>query len=138
MTALRRSVASLRVSGIDLIPEEITNLLGASPTKSYAKGDDLSTSNVRTRIAKNGTWQLHANATEPEDFNLQVAELFHGLTDDLKIWSDLACRFKVDIFCGWFMQEGNEGVDISPSTLLMLGERSIALAIDIYGPDDKI
>lgn len=31
---------------------------------------------------------------------------------------------------GW-----NEGVEISPATLLALGERGILLGIDLYGPD---
>jgi hypothetical protein len=42
----------------------------------------------------------------------------------------------MDIFCGWLMHESNEGIVISPQTLLMLGERNIALSVDIYAPLD--
>jgi hypothetical protein len=42
----------------------------------------------------------------------------------------------VALFCGWFMRESNEGVEISAHTLGLLGERGIVLSLDIYGPDD--
>ncbi len=48
----------------------------------------------------------------------------------------LASRFDIDLFCGWFMAGGNEGVELSPATLLALGERGIRLGIDLYAPDD--
>jgi hypothetical protein len=33
------------------------------------------------------------------------------------------------------MGSGNEGVEISPETMVALGQRGIQLSIDIYGPD---
>lgn len=33
------------------------------------------------------------------------------------------------------MAGGNEGVALSPATLLALGERGIRLGIDLYAPD---
>ncbi len=41
MAKLHRSVASLRVSGEDLVPEEVTRLLGAEPTIAYARDDEI-------------------------------------------------------------------------------------------------
>jgi hypothetical protein len=35
------------------------------------------------------------------------------------------------------MSHGNVGVEISPRTLLALGERGISLDLDIYAPDDE-
>jgi len=48
----------------------------------------------------------------------------------------LGNRFEIDIYCGWFMHESNEGVAISPQSLLMLGERNIALSVEIYASRD--
>ena len=136
MAHLQRAVASLRIAGDDLIPEEVTALLGASPTHAQTKGQEIPLkSSSRTRVALFGQCRLHAAETEPEDLDGQVAELLGKLTNDLAIWQDLSCRFNIDLFCGWFMGGDNEGVTVEPETLKALGERGISLALDIYGPD---
>jgi hypothetical protein len=137
MPALQRSVATLRVIGDSLNPEEITLLLGAAPTFAQRKGDVVTLASGRSRTAKSGMWRISATPTEPEDFNAQVAEMLLGLTADLSVWRDLARSYRIDIFCGWFMGGGNEGASISADTLLSLGERGIALEVDIYGPDGE-
>lgn len=50
----------------------------------------------------------------------------------MAVWQDLARRFQVEIFCGLFLESFNEGLSLSASTLQLLGERSIALDLDMY------
>lgn len=80
-------------------------------------------------------WRLRAKEAEPEDLDGQVSELLGQVTSDLSVWGDIATRFRVDLFCGWFMGSGNEGVKISPETMLALGQRGIMLSLDIYERD---
>lgn len=80
-------------------------------------------------------WHLRAKETKPENLDWQVSELLGLVTSDLSVWSSIAARFRVDLFCGWFMGSGNEGVAISPETMVALGQRGIQLSIDIYGPE---
>ncbi|KRA75969.1 hypothetical protein ASD78_08420 [Lysobacter sp. Root667] len=134
MAHLERSVATLRVSGQDLQPDEITVLLGAAPTYSQTKGEKRVFASGRERIPSLGSWHLSARTTEPEDLDAQVAELLAQLTPDLAVWHELSQRYRIDLFCGWFMGETNEGVAISCRTLLALGERGIELGIDLYSP----
>jgi hypothetical protein len=133
MAHLARSAASLRIAGDDLVPEEVSLLLGAQPTHAQRKGQELP-SKFGVRVARFGHWRLHAEETKPENLDAQVAEILDQLTTNLDVWHDLASRFRIDLFCGWFMEEGNEGVCISPSTLQALGERGIKLGLDIYAP----
>lgn len=77
-------------------------------------------------------WRLSAKETKPEDLDGQVSELLGQVTSDLLIWGDISARFRVDLFCGWFMGSENEGVEISPKTMLALGQRGIKLSLDIY------
>lgn len=133
MAQLFRSVVALRVIGDDLIPDEISSLLGSEPTTSQRMGDRLLMKSGE-RIAKFGMWMLSATDQEPEAVDAQVAEILAKLTRDFAVWHSLAARFQVNIFCGWFMEESNEGLSLLPKTLLMLGERHIELDIDIYGP----
>ena len=119
MAALARSRAALRLFGEDLRPEEITALLGASPTSSHLRGEP----DERRRDARVwpiGGWVLEADDSAPAD---------------PVVWQSLAARFRIDMFCGWFMDELNEGVSLSAATLRSLGGRGILLDMDIYGWD---
>jgi hypothetical protein len=77
-------------------------------------------------------WSLEALNSEPGDVDQQVSEILGKLTDDLGVWRKMSEKYRVDLFCGWFMTENNEGLSISSKTLLDLGKRGIELGIDIY------
>ncbi len=128
MAQLYQSAATLRFMGDDLVPQEITELLGAAPTLSFTKGEAFGQSNIR----RFGGWLLRAQDRAPEDLNGQVEEILHQLTDDLDVWAQLGRRFRIGLFCSLFMQESNEGLSLSSKALRALGERGIALGLDIY------
>lgn len=135
MAHLSESLMSLRISGETLDPDEITRLLGAAPTSSRRKGDVKHRSkDGRETIAKVGMWLLSAEKRMPEDADGQVAEILGKLTDDLSVWMSLCQQYEIDVYCGWFMEETNEGLSISPKTMGALLARGIELGIDIYAP----
>jgi len=134
MATVARSVASLRIIG-DLNPEEVTRLLGASPSESQTKGEELRGKSGHVRVAKFGAWRIHASETSPADLDVQVKEILSTLTSDLTVWKELSTRFDIDLFCGWFMDKENEGIGVAADTLRSLGERGIELSLDIYAGD---
>jgi hypothetical protein len=134
MTELSHSAASLRIFGDDLVPEEVTARLGATPTAFETKGGQSQpNAGGRTFIARTGGWRLKAADRRPGNLDGQVAELLGKLTTDLVIWQELTARFRVDVFCGLWLNEVNEGISLAPSTLAALGERGILMDLDIYG-----
>jgi hypothetical protein len=138
MPVVNGTVATLRFFGDDLLPDELTSLLGRAPTESETRGDEWLRPNGTTRIAKCGSWRLSAADREPGNLDAQIAELLSGLSNDLTVWADLTTRFRADVFCGLFLDEGNEGISLSPHTLSMLGARNLELDLDIYsGSDDE-
>ena len=134
MADLARAVASLRITGEELIPGDVSDLLGCEPTQGWAKGDTLSSSHG-TRTAHFGMWMLQADETEPADLDAQVVAILSHLTSTDSVWAKLCAQYNVDLFCGWFMEYGNEGVSIAPETMSALGMRGIVLDIDLYGGD---
>lgn len=138
VAALESSRACLRIFGDDLVPDEISALLGSAPTKSETRGEVLRSANGRERVAKSGGWRLEATDTAPEDTDAQVRQLLSTLSPDLGVWRGISARYEVDLFCGWFMTGSNDGASLAPETLLALGERGIALSLDIYAstPDE--
>ena len=138
MAAFDHSLVTLRLFGDDLNPAEITALLGANPTASHHKGQELRGNQSGTvRIARSGSWQLDAARHAPEDLEAQIFEILDQLTGDLAVWQSLA-RFRPDLFCGLFMCSSNDGVSLSPRALLALGERGIELGLDIYEADEEV
>jgi Domain of unknown function (DUF4279) len=136
MAALNHAVATLRIVGENLDPDEVTTMLGHPPTKAHRKEEVAAAQKAGATLASRySSWRLEATATEPEDLAAQVEEIMEKLTEDMSIWHDLSTRYKVDLFCGWFMNQTNEGVDLPSKTLAALASRGIALAIDIYAPE---
>lgn len=138
MAAFDHSLVTLRFFGDDLLPDEISALLGAIPTASHHRGQELKGSQSGVvRIARTGSWRLSAPSREPEDLEAQIFEILDQLTGDLAIWKSLA-RFRPDLFCGLFMGSGNDGASLSPRALLALGQRGIELGLDIYDAEEEV
>lgn len=136
MAQVQRSVATLRISGDDLDPAEITRLLGCAPSSAQTKGERIVGRNSGSvRIAFTGMWRLSASDRQPEDLDGQIGELLSKLTDDLGVWASIAGKHRLDLFCGLFMDGDNEGLSITPQSLAALGLRQIELGLDIYAGD---
>ena len=119
--------------GDALVPEEITALLGVSPTTAQIKGEKIVSSKTgKERIAKSGMWRLRATPCEPEDIDDQIHEILSQMTDDLAVWQRIGKKYKMDLFCGLFMGCSNEGFSISPQSLAALGARGVEMGLDIY------
>lgn len=134
MAQIQKSVATLRIFGDSLAPNEITNLLGCTPTFATTKGEVIRHPSGRERISQRGSWMLEAPNCEPENLDQQASWLLSALTEDSDTWLYLNKIFKVDLFCGLFMGSSNEGFSLSPTTLLALGHRGIEIDFDVYDP----
>ena len=131
MAELNESIAGFRVVGDDLDPEEITRLLGRAPDLARRKGEIVHAAG-RERVAITGAWIVNTDSSAPANLDRQIDKLLAGTTEDLAVWRRLAVRHRIDVFCGLFMREANEGTTISPQTLQKLGERGIELSLDLY------
>jgi hypothetical protein len=101
--------------GDDLDPDTVTRMLGLAPSGSH-RGDTLGREG-RTRQAKSGYWGLDTDDVEPADLDRQVSLLLEPLSNDLSVWSELASRFRVEIFVGLFSKRANAGLRLAPETL---------------------
>lgn len=87
-------------------------------------------------VETTGAWHVRAPDCEPANLDSQIQAIFASLSSDMALWSDLAARFSMDVFCGLFMSTGNEGVGLSAETLEAMGSRGVELSLDIYDADD--
>jgi hypothetical protein len=138
MATISETHASLRFSGDDLNPDELTALLGGMPSTCARKGDAIRFGTTgRERIAKTGSWNVTVERREPGDLDAQIEELLSPLSSDLSIWRSLG-KYRPDLFVGLFLRESNEGFEISAHSLSLLAERGILLGFDIYGAHPKL
>ena len=82
-------------------------------------------------------WTIEAAEREPADLDAQIQEILGQLPEDLAVWKYIAGEYRIDLFCGWFLDTWNEGVSISPESLSALGSRGILIDIDIYSHSEK-
>lgn len=134
MGELSESAACLRLFGQDLIPSEITDLLGCEPTGSDIKGEPRKTPHLGKQIllSKTGSWRLQAKRRVPGDLDDQIKEILEPLTSNLEIWEELSEKYIMDMFCGLWLDSFNEGISLSSETLKLLSDRSILIDFDIY------
>lgn len=132
MAAIAETHAAPRFFGDDLEPDQLSARLGGAPS-TFARKEEVIRSDKtgRERVAKMGSWIASVARREPGDLDGQVQELPSPSTKGLSVWRNLD-RYRPDLFVGMFLQETNEGIEISAESLLALGERGIRLAIDVY------
>lgn len=111
-------------------------MLGAEPSLSARLGGILHTPKGQLVPARTGFWHLSVERDGPGDFDEKIARLLSALSQDLGVWAELARRFRVELFCGMMMKQGNEGVGLSAATILAMAERGLSFELDVYGPQD--
>ena len=140
MAKLAESAACLRIAGENLDPDEITKILRGSPTSIQRKGDTVtSKTSGSTRTVKVTMWRLQAEDRRPGDLDAQISEIFNQLSGKIADWNTVGSRCEMDLFCGLFMEDTNEGLPISVDSLYELCKRGVRLDFDIYGviPDSS-
>jgi hypothetical protein len=129
MPIIHETKVSLRFSGDDLKPQEITERLGAKPTSALLKGEARRSGHP----SRSGIWRLRVEPAAPgEEFADQIIRLFEMLTPDEETWRDLTERFKGDLFVGLFLASNNEGLSIPADVVKAIAARGLELGFDIY------
>ena len=127
---------SLGFYGDDLIPSELSSLLGKSATSECVKGDIVHKGD-RTRVERTGRWLLSVHPTPGESLQPQLENLFASLTPDLAVWGQLAARFKTRFVVSAWIRSWNRGLEIDPKLLREIADRQLALGIDVYVDYDE-
>jgi len=133
MAALARARISLRVFGDGLEPEEVSALLGRTPTREHRKGDQ--NKGGGNGVEPTGAWILDSALSEKAEVEDHIESLLGSLSNDMDEWSRLTDIFSASIHCGLFLDQYNEGFELSPRVAQSLAERGLVVAFDIYSGD---
>ncbi len=125
---------TLRLSGEQLDPDRISALFGCAPTRMHRKGLPIS-AREGAPIAKRAQWHLTIDSKdgdERNDVEDGIRTLLERLPSDPALWASLTSTYKVDIFCGLFLEADNRGFAISAETSKLLSDRHLNIGFDVY------
>ncbi len=122
---------SIRFSGDDLNPDELTELLNCEPTEAYEKGQIITTT-ISPRTIKTGMWFLSTEKNSDQTLEEQIWELLEKLPKDLEVWEELSERFRVSIYCGAWLKNWNRDVWFSADLLKQIADRKLSIGLAIY------
>ena len=125
---------SFSIGGDDLDPDEITRLLGASPTSSWRRGDTIP-HRTHPKTATTGSWSISTKRST-HDIEEQLTDLFAKLTSDPGVWRSLTSRYEAWLFCGVFLSWFGHGFSMSPALHRLLADRNLVITFDIYDEYD--
>ncbi|WP_179102120.1 DUF4279 domain-containing protein [Sphingopyxis sp. KK2] len=118
----------------DLVPSEITSLLGVEPHLAVIKGERFLSSNGKYIEASTGKWQFWGDWKSPVDLNEEISTLLAMLTDDLAAWSYLTARCHCYLTVGGHFNDWTGGIALAPETISALAARGLAIDFDLYAP----
>jgi Domain of unknown function (DUF4279) len=130
---------AIEITGDDLEPDEITSLLGVSPTQQQAKGKLVSNPNGRrSRMGRFGRWSLQLQPSETDEWDVAEATklLISKVPADHGVWKSISSRARVRLNVGLSLETFNQGLSIDPILLRLLADREMQLDIGIYAGDD--
>ena len=137
MSTISKTKVSLRFQGDLLQPEDLSRDLGCAPNLAAAKGHPWHTPQGTARIARTGMWHKRVEACSSGDIDGQVSELLSLMTSDLAVWKRLTTDFQADVFCGLFLDEMNQGIELGRTTLQTLAARGLLIGLDVYGAGEE-
>jgi hypothetical protein len=133
-----RATLCFRVCGDGLDPDEVTRLPGRVPTRSQRKGQPVLTDTGEVkRIARIGSWLLDQPVNGDVTINEAIESLLGILPEDEQVWATLTGRYRIDLLCDVFVKGVNQGFELSPRVLVLLGGRGITLGVDIFCEPDE-
>jgi hypothetical protein len=136
VAAIARVRVSLRVFGDGLEPDEVSALLGHEPTRSHRKGDPVR-GDKGSGVEPTGVWILDSNLSEKAELEEHVEALLSIVSNDDDEWASLTNELSASILCSVFLDQYNEGFEVSPRLSQALAERGLVIAFDIYSGDPE-
>ena len=117
----------------DLVPEDITRLLRAAPTRTQTKGLPLS-GRAGAPIAKFGFWALSLTAQETDEWDVSEAIrlLISRFSAQPGVWKSIPEGGNVLLNIGLHLEGANKGFSLPADVSQFVADRNIEIEFDIY------
>ncbi len=86
-------------------------------------------------VEPTGAWILDSALSEKAEIEEHVETLLSSVSNDSDEWDQLTSLFSASILCSAFLDQYNEGFEVSPRLARSLADRGLVIAFDIYSGD---
>lgn len=136
MGELLNSTLSIRFSGFEMDVEALSELLECEPTQVRSRARSVMRDGKKVHREQK-IWLLEYGETDGVELEEKIESLLRRLTQDLVKWHDATSTYQADMFCGLFLDDLNQGFELSPKLLKKLAGRNLKIGFDIYAPTDS-
>ena len=130
MTELDNSMVSIRFVSKNLDIKMIGDQLG------YVESN-LTETTVKKLRNNNIVLVIRLAGKDRMSLENKIIMLLGEFTKDIIIWKQVTEKIKADIFCGLFLDEWNQGFDLTPNLMKEISDRNLKIGFDIYSPADS-
>jgi len=138
MSTEKWHAACVRISSKTLNVAEITSMLGIEPTNSHEKGTRMSIRNPKSRIRQESVWILESGINSEEPFDAHLERLVSFIEEKAEQLQRLMPMCYIDIFCGFFAEEGQGTLHLRATLLKRIMVIPIDIVIDLYPPSGNL
>ena len=127
-----RSFFIAEIYGDELNPDEVSSILGVSPTKCYRKGDETPRG---SQYRRTGAWFMDSGEqllSEEEPGANLFEQWVSSLPKDREAWDTLKERFDVRIRLVGYTDQMNAEFLLTPTAAAELASRGLAVVFDPY------
>lgn len=79
-------------------------------------------------------WSIELETNENLSLEKKIEALLAEFTNDVSVWTQAMENIRADIFCGLFLDEWNQGFELTSKLLKELADRNVKIGFDIYAP----
>ncbi|QEG02174.1 hypothetical protein Mal15_62590 [Stieleria maiorica] len=120
--------ATLRIHGMDIPFDEITEQLGVKPTMHRRKGERRE---PRSPQFKDDAWHYEPDLSETEPLEAHIEGLMNVVRPNLNYLKSLKSRFKIDVFCSYRSNCDHAGFEIPHTALELFKTLEIPFAVSV-------
>mgnify|MGYP000910479295 CR=1 FL=1 len=120
--------ATLRIHGIDIPFDEISEQLGVKPTMQRRKGERRG---PRSPQYKDDAWHFQPDLAETEPLEAHIEALMNVVRPNLNYLKSLKSRFKIDVFCGYRSNCDHAGFEVPHTALELFTALEIPFGVSV-------
>lgn len=131
--AVDKTSITLAIYGDDLIPEEISQLLGYEA--EYIRRRERRS--PRASPYKKSAWLFNQKGEAPITAEEIIREILSKVSTDSRFWKELSSRYDVQVRIAIHMENWNKGFDLSAEIIQQIASLGAEMVFDIYAYVDE-
>lgn len=124
------TIVSFKISGSELVPENVTQSLDIIPHHTHLRGSYLRINDERF-LYKKGLWSIKSKLPFEEEFSAHLENLLSILEPKQEQILKLGENNSVDFYCSLYAQIGFQ---LPPHLLRRIANLGAALGVTVYPP----